>query len=84
MQINETWAISAERIKAFFSGQDDVIQIREDIFSCDGCRIIVTSLSPRLTGGLCFPQTKIEFIGPDPDITDIHQRFVLQFISAGG
>ena len=84
MQISETWGISAERIRAFFSGQDDVIQNTDDIFSCGCCRIIITPLSPRLVGGLCFPQTKVEFSGPEADITDIHQRFVLQFISAGG
>ncbi|MCR4606756.1 MAG: hypothetical protein K5771_03410 [Oscillospiraceae bacterium] len=85
MHISETWSISAERVRYFFSRQgSDACQIENDIFSYGLCKILITPLPPRQVGILCFPQTMVEFIGPEPDITYIHRRFVLQFISAGG
>ena len=84
MPISEIWSIPEERIRAFFSGQDDVIEAGENGFSCGLCHILITPLPQRCVGGLSFPQTKVVFRGPEPDITDIHQRFILQFISAGG
>ena len=84
MQIDEIWSISAERIRAFFLIQDDVRQDEEDTFSYGPCMVRILPLPPRTIGRFCFPQTQVKFEGPEPDTAEIHRRFVLQFISAGG
>ena len=84
MQISEIWSISDERIRAFFREQHDVCQKGNDRFCCGCCEIRLTSLPLRRIGRLRFPQTKVDFSGPGPDTEEIHRRFVLQFISAGG
>lgn len=84
MQITETWSIDCERVTAFFSGQDGVRANGESRFSYGTCEILVTPLPPRGVGRFQFPQTQVSFTGPEPDREEIHRRFVLQFISAGG
>ena len=83
MQINEVWSISDERIKAFFLSQDDVEQKGDIRFSYRQCEICLTPLPLRRVGRFDFPQTQLEFKGPEQDTEGIHHRFVLQFISAG-
>ncbi len=84
MQICETWSITAERIRAFFLTQNDILQNEDNCFSCGQCEIVLTPLPLREMGRFHFPQTKVEFSGPDEDTKAIHRRFVMQFISAGG
>ena len=84
MQIREIWAIPRERIECFFLSQDDVRPNGDGGFSFRRCEICITSMQEREIGGLRFPQTRMEFDGPDEDTKEIHRRFVLQFISAGG
>ena len=84
MQISEIWSISAERIEAFFLAQDDVRRQGNDRFSYGECEIRVSPLPLRRVGNFRFPQTRVEFDGPEPDAAEIRRRFVLQFISAGG
>ena len=84
MQISEIWSISDERIRAFFRDQRDVRQKGADRFVFDRCEIRLTPLPLRQMGCFRFSQTKVEFSGPDPETEEIHRRFVLQFISAGG
>ncbi len=84
MQISETWSISDERIRAFFLAQNDIRKLENSIFSCGQCEIRLTPLPLREVGRFAFPQTRVEFDGLEPDVREIHRRFVLQFISAGG
>ena len=84
MLISETWSISDERIRAFFLAQNDITEKENDIFSYRQCEIRLTPLPLRKVGRFGFPQSLVEFEGPDPDTAEIHRRFVLQFISAGG
>jgi len=83
MQIRETWSITAERIRAFFLSQNDVLEIEGDRFSYGQCEVCLTPLPLRQVGRFRFPQTQVEFVGPEGDTKTIHKRFVLQFISAG-
>ena len=39
MQISEVWSISAERIRAFFLAQNDVLQNGDDRFSYGQCEV---------------------------------------------
>ena len=84
MEIREIWAIPLERIERFFRSQNDVRPNGDGGFSLEQCKIRITSLPEREIGRLRFPQTQMEFEGPDADTEEIHRRFVLQFISAGG
>lgn len=84
MQISEIWSISDERIKDFFLTQNDVRQNADDRFSYGQCEVRLSSMPQRQIGRFCFPQTQVEFEGPESDTEEIHRRFVLQFISAGG
>ena len=84
LHISETWSLPAARIRAFFLAQSDVLQRNADVFSCRQCEIRLTSLPPRTVGRFDFPQTRVEFSGPEEDTEAIRKRFVLQFISAGG
>ena len=84
MQIIETWSISDDRIRAFFLAQNDILQKERNLFYYGQCKIHLTSLPLRKVGRFGFPQTRIAFDGPDQDVEEIHRRFVLQFISAGG
>lgn len=84
MQISEIWSISDERIRIFFLNQDDIRQQGGGSFACGQCEIRLTPLPLRQVGRFRFPQTKVEFSGPEEDTVKLHQRFVLQFISAGG
>ncbi len=84
MQIVEIWSIPYERIRDFFLAQDDVRILEEGCFSCGQCEVRLLSLPFRRVGRFSFPQTYVEFSGPDTDTEKIHRRFVLQFTSAGG
>ena len=84
MQIREIWAIPLERIERFFQSQDDVRPNSDSGFFFGQCEIRITTMAEREMGRLRFPQTRMEFEGPDEDAKEIHRRFVLQFISAGG
>ena len=84
MEIREIWAIPRERIERFFQSQNDVRPNGDGGFSLGQCEIRITSLPEREIGRLRFPQTQMEFEGPEADTERIHRRFVLQFISAGG
>ncbi len=80
----EIWAIPRERIERFFQSQNDVRPDGCGGFSFGRCEIRITTMPEREIGRLRFPQTQMEFEGPEADTEKIHRRFVLQFISAGG
>lgn len=84
MQIREIWAIPGERILRFLQSQNDVRPNGDGGFFFGGCEIRMTVLPEREIGRLRFPQTQMVFEGPEADTEEIHRRFVLQFISAGG
>ncbi len=84
MQIREIWAIPQERIERFFQSQNDVRQNGNGSYVFGQCKIRITSMPERELGRLRFPQTQMEFEGSEADTENIHRRFVLQFISAGG
>ena len=82
MLLNENWAVKADRIREFFRSQEDVTE-SEGIFFYKSCRIILTSLPPQ-AGIFAVSRTKLQIDGPDEDAREIHHRFFLRFLSAGG
>ena len=83
MRKQEIWAIRRERIESFFRSQNDVRPNGDGAFTFGRCEIRVTAMPERQIGRMCFPQTQVEFEGPETDTKKIYHRFVMQFSSAG-
>ena len=82
MQLDENWAIDANRIREFFRYQNDVTEA-EGLFFYKNCRITLTPLPPQ-TGIFAVPRTEVRITGPEEEVRKIHHRFFLRFLSAGG
>ena len=83
MRYEENWAIKTERIRSFFAAQPDVMQTAEG-FTYGNCQIRLIPVSGRLLGRWEQQRTIVRMEGPEEDTVQIHQRFFLQFLSAGG
>ena len=59
MGIDETWAISADRIALFFAQQSDVVRTPEG-FAFRDCRIRLTPVSRKVLGQWTLPATHVE------------------------
>ena len=83
MRKTQIWAVSSEKMEAFFRQQPDVTEA-ETMFHFGACRITITALPPRGEGFWTTPQTQICMEGPEQELEQIYHRFFLQFLSAGG
>ena len=83
MVYDENWAVETGRVAAFFLDQPDVEQTH-DGFRFGGCRITLESLPPAGSGFWAIARTRVRMEGPQEDTTQIHSRFFLRFLSAGG
>ena len=83
MRREENWAIEEGRIRTFFAAQPDVTQTAEG-FAFGGCQIRLIPVSGQLLGKWQQQRTIVIMEGPEADISQIYQRFFLQFLSAGG
>ena len=82
MILEENWAVSPQRARAFFSGQEDVVPVGQG-FSFGCCTITVTPLQGQICS-MPIARSLIRFEGPEQQVRTIHQRFFLRFLSAGG
>ena len=83
MKLEENWAIDTDRIRCFFAEQPDVVQT-VDGFLFGRCQITLIPTPGQLLGKWQQNRTIVIMEGPDADTTQIHQRFFLRFLSAGG
>ena len=83
VRIEENWAVASDRISAFFGEQPDV-QAEGAGFRCRSCMISLIPLSGQAMGKWEIPRTQVIFEGGDEDVQEIHHRFFLRFLSAGG
>ena len=83
MLYNENWAVETGRISAFFLQQPDVLQT-EYGFQFGSCRITLEPLPPSGTGYFTVSRTRVRMEGPEEETKQIHSRFFLRFLSAGG
>ena len=83
MHRDENWAVDAERIRAFFRSQADVRE-QEGVFLFGSCRITLLPQTGSAMNKWALARTRILFDGDDQDVRDIHRRFFLRFLSAGG
>ena len=79
----ENWAVPVERIRDFFRSQPDVVEWN-GAFYWRTCRICTGAVEHRLLGSLRIPRTLVEMTGEAEDVEEIHRRFFLRFLSAGG
>ena len=83
MRREENWAVDEGRIRAFFIAQPDVTQTK-DGFTFGSCQIRLIPVSGQLLGKWQQQRTIVIMEGPESDTSQIHQRFFLRFLSAGG
>ena len=83
MTFDENWAIAPSRITAFFRQQPDVAET-PDGFRFGDCRIVLEPLPSSGNGIWDIPRTRVWMEGPEEDTKEIHSRFFLRFLSAGG
>lgn len=83
MVVTENWAVSKSRIQEFFKKNYDCL------WENGSCRIgeVEVTLSPLPDNQILkvpIPRTEIRISGPDTEAAEIHRKFVLNFLSAGG
>ena len=83
MKKDENWAIARERIEAFFRDQRDV-ESEGNAFRYRSCTIRLEAIPGRAMGKWEIPRTRVIMDGGDADVAEIHHRFFLRFLSAGG
>ena len=83
VRIDENWAVAPERISAFFLEQEDV-RAEGAGFRYRSCMIVLIPLSGQAMGKWEILRTRIKMDGDDADVQEIHHRFFLRFLSAGG
>lgn len=81
-KLKEDWALSPGRVREFFLAQEDV-ESAGDAFIFKSCLI---SLEPASPGSFpwALERTLLSFSGESGDVEEIHRRFFLRFLSAGG
>ena len=83
MRYEENWAITPERIRDFFRQQPDITE-SDDTFHFHQCCIRLIPCDGQLMEKWQQTRTIVIMEGPEPETTEIHQRFLLRFLSAGG
>ena len=83
MLLSENWAIKSDRICEFFRSQEDVTE-SNGIFLYKSCCITLTPLPPPQSEIFAISRTQIKMDGPENEVREIHHRFFLRFLSAGG
>ena len=80
---DENWAVALDRIAAFFHEQPDV-QAEGDSFRYRSCVISIGAVAGQAMGKWALPRTRLIFEGGEQDVKELHRRFFLRFLSAGG
>ena len=83
MDYDEVWGIDYSRVRDFFDAQTDVVGTSEGGYCFGGAEITVTRLPDKAMGSLHFARTKVTICGK-ADADEIHKRFFMRFLSAGG
>lgn len=80
--IDENWAVSLERAQELFLSQPDVTQ-QNGNFYYKSCCISLKAQKPSAPPWN-LPRIQLHITGEVADVQDIHRRFFLRFLSAGG
>ena len=83
MHIDENWAVTTARARAFFDAQPDVIACA-DGFRCGDCSIQLMPIPAQDDHPFAMPRTRLLIDGPESEVRALHRLFFLRFLSAGG
>ena len=83
MIIEENWAIEPARVKAFFAEQPDAVEV-PDGFCVNGCHVTLEEAEGSLLDKWAVRRTCVRFEGEEAAVKEVHRRFFLRFLSAGG
>lgn len=81
MEYNEIWAVPIQKIEDFFK-QNPAVTYDGSNYSYKNCLITIERLPEK--GILEIPQTQIIMSGQEHETKEIHDKFFLNFLSAGG
>lgn len=81
MEYKEIWAVPLLQIERFFK-ENPAIQYDGSKYFYKSCSITIKKLPEK--GMLKIPQTQVVMSGEDNDTEEIHEKFFLNFLSAGG
>lgn len=82
MNFDEIWGIAFSRVSAFFASQNDVEKTGSNSFKFNNTCIELKALPDKSLGSMRVSQTRVIIRGLEAE--EIHHRFYLQFLSAGG
>ena len=83
MKHDETWGIAFPRVNEFFSTQNDVERTGDRSFRYGNATIDLDALPDKHMGSMIIAQTGVKIDGGE-DADEIHRRFYMRFLSAGG
>lgn len=83
MIIEENWAISIERASRFWESQSDVTKDGTG-YCLSSYRITLCEPAPGPKGMFSLPRTLLRIEGPEAEVSSVHHRFWIRFLSAGG
>ena len=83
MIIEENWAVDPDRVREFFSAQSDAAEIPGGFAFC-GCSVTLREAEGSLLGKWTMQRTIIRIEGEETAVKEVHRRFFLRFLSAGG
>lgn len=84
MGYTENWGLSLQRIEDYLNAQEDVERLAPLRYRFGTAELLLTSLPPGSMGPFPIERTLVEFRGEGKDTEEIHRRFTLRFLSAGG
>ncbi len=85
MIYNEIWAVPVYRIEEFFQKENNMTSknsVHGTAYFFKNCQITLEELPANEM--LKIPRTKVVMQGDDKDTKEIHEKFFLNFLSAGG
>ena len=83
MIIEENWAVDPRRVREFFAEQPDAVEMPKG-FSVGDCTVTIAEAEGSLLGKWAIQRTCIRFEGEETEVKELHRRFFLRFLSAGG
>ncbi len=84
MEIQENWALPAERIEAFLMSGEGVCRLGPGHYAFGKCRLRLTARPPEKLGPITVPRTRLTYSGPEEDTEKLRRIVTLNFLSAGG
>ena len=83
MKYDEIWGIAYPRVSEFFSAQSDVEIISDGAFRYGDAAVELEALPDKHMGSMIIARTRVRIEG-GADADEIHRRFYMRFLSAGG